>query len=117
MPVDTNDPRPSYVQIADGVREAIDSGELAVGAKLPSGRELAKQWGVSLMTLQKAIDHLRDEGRVYAQQGRGVFVASPDDQQPADDLSVLRTTVEQLQERLGVVERQLGIVAPQPLTE
>ena len=108
MPVDTNDPRPSYVQIADGVRQAIDSGELAAGAKLPSGRELAKQWGVSLMTLQKAIDHLRDEGRVYAQQGRGVFVASSENHSPVEDLATLSTAVKELQQRVDRLEERLA---------
>jgi GntR family transcriptional regulator len=61
MQVETNDPRPPYVQVADGLRHAIQSGELAAGTKLPSGRELASEWGVALMTLQKAIDQLRVE--------------------------------------------------------
>jgi GntR family transcriptional regulator len=107
MQVETNDPRPPYAQVADGLRRAIQSGELAAGTKLPSGRELARDWGVALMTLQKAIDQLRDEGLVYTQRGRGVFVASADNRPPIEDLSALREAVEKLSRRLDVVEERL----------
>jgi DNA-binding GntR family transcriptional regulator len=106
MTVDTNDPRPPYVQVADGLRAAIRSGDLAPGVRLASGRELASQWGVALMTLQKAIDLLRDEGLVYSQQGRGVFVAAGKEPS-ADELTALRETVENLERRLEVVEERL----------
>jgi DNA-binding GntR family transcriptional regulator len=107
MQVDANDPRPPYVQVADGIREAIRSGDLPAGTKLPSGRELAAQWGVALMTLQKAIDHLREEGLVYSQQGRGVFVASPEGERPVADLASLQRAVADLSRRLAVVEKHL----------
>jgi DNA-binding GntR family transcriptional regulator len=106
MTVDTNDPRPPYIQVADGLRSAIRSGDLAPGARLASGRELASQWGVALMTLQKAVDLLRDEGLVYSQQGRGVFVAAGKEP-PADELAALRATVENLERRLAAVEERL----------
>ncbi len=48
----TNDPRPPYLQVADDLREAIRSGQYEPGQRLPGGRELAKQYGVALMTLQ-----------------------------------------------------------------
>jgi GntR family transcriptional regulator len=108
MKVDTNDPRPPYTQVADGLRAAIRSGELAAGTKLPSGRDLSKEWGVALMTLQKAIDQLRDEGLVYSQQGRGVFVAADDGAVPIDNLAALRETVEDLGRRLAAVEKRLN---------
>lgn len=108
MKVETNDPRPPYVQVADGLRQAILSGELTAGTKLPSGRELAEQWGVALMTLQKAVDQLRAEGLVYSQQGRGVFVAAAGTLPPGDDLAELRRTVEDLRRRLETVEQRLG---------
>lgn len=107
MPVDINDPRPPYLQVADGLRASIEAGELAPGVKLPSGRDLANQWGVALMTLQKAVDLLREEGLVYSQQGRGVFVSSPDGPPPAADLATLQQTVAELNRRLAVVEEHL----------
>jgi DNA-binding GntR family transcriptional regulator len=107
MTVDSNDPRPPYVQVADGLRAAIKSGELPPGVKLPSGRELAHQWGVALMTLQKAVDLLREEGLVYSQQGRGVFVRPAGAQTHVDELAALRQAVEDMQRRLAAVEHRL----------
>src|SRR3954451_20937891 len=110
MQVKINDPRPSYVQIADGIRRAIQSGELAAGTKLPSGRDLTREWGVAVMTAQKAVDQLRAEGLVHSQQGRGVFVAaSPDSRPEGTDASGLGETVEDLRRRLAAVEQLLGM--------
>ena len=47
-----DDPRAPSVQIADDLRSRIEGGEFAPGAKLPSIRELASQYGVAPMTAQ-----------------------------------------------------------------
>ncbi|MDX3003238.1 GntR family transcriptional regulator [Kribbella solani] len=107
MQVETNDPRPPYAQVADALRDAIRSGELPAGTKLPAGRDLAKQWGIALMTARKALDQLRAEGLVFSQQGRGVFVAALDGHAPASDLTSLQRTVNDLARRLELVEEQL----------
>jgi DNA-binding GntR family transcriptional regulator len=75
--VDTSDPTPPYAQIARHLRQQITSGELRSGEKLPSGRELAKRFGVSTKTVASAIKMLRDAGLLTAQQGRGTFVRDP----------------------------------------
>ena len=113
MQVDNDDPRPPYAQVADGLRRAIETGELPAGTKLPSGRELAQQWGVALMTLQKAVDQLRSEGLVYSQQGRGVFVAATDHPRQLNALAV-QETLEDLRRRLEAVEQHLGLRDSRP---
>src|SRR6266516_3140945 len=114
MQVKNDDPRPPYAQVADGLRRAIETGELPAGTKLPSGRELAQQWGVALMTLQKAVDLLRSEGLVYSQQGRGGFVAARDDEpRQLNDLT-LQESVDDLRRRLEAVEQRLGIADRPP---
>jgi GntR family transcriptional regulator len=70
-------PLPPYVQIANHYRDAILSGELAPGAKLPSLTELAQTWGVAPNTAAKAIGHLQVEGAIYTSP-RGSFVADDD---------------------------------------
>jgi GntR family transcriptional regulator len=42
---------------------------------LPNERELAQQFGVSRMTLRRALKELVDDGLVYAVRGQGTFVA------------------------------------------
>jgi 5'-deoxynucleotidase YfbR-like HD superfamily hydrolase/biotin operon repressor len=72
--LDPDDPRKPYVQIAASIRAAILNGELAPGAQLPTGEELATYFGVSRMTISSAVRTLREEGFVRSQSGSGVFV-------------------------------------------
>ncbi|WP_017558821.1 GntR family transcriptional regulator [Nocardiopsis baichengensis] len=74
MSIDPEDPRPPFQQVASALRAAILTRKFEPGEKLPSGPELAKTYGVARMTIQQAIRLLRDEGLVFSQQGRGVFV-------------------------------------------
>jgi GntR family transcriptional regulator len=76
--VKADDPRPPYLQVAEDLRASIDAGEFQPGEKLPSGRDLSRRYSVALMTMQRAIALLRDEGLVASYQGRGVFVRSPE---------------------------------------
>jgi GntR family transcriptional regulator len=75
--LDRSDDRPPYRQIADHLRAAIDRGELTPGDRLPSEAELMRHYDVARMTARQAIQELRSEGRVVAEQGRGVFVRMP----------------------------------------
>src|SRR5271165_1540632 len=74
QPIDPADKRQPNVQIAASIRAAILTGELAAGAQLPAGHELAKFFGVSRMTVQTAIRTLREEGFVRTLAGSGVYV-------------------------------------------
>lgn len=73
----TGDPRPITRQIVDGVRRMIASGELPVGAALPSVRGLAQQLTVNPNTVAKAYSELTVEGWLDARAGLGLFVAQP----------------------------------------
>lgn len=74
MTLDPDDPRPPYVQIANALRAAILTKQLAPGEQLPSGNELAKRYSVARMTVQQALRVLRDDGLIVSRQGSGVFV-------------------------------------------
>jgi GntR family transcriptional regulator len=76
--VSEGDPRPSYVQVADDLRRSIEQGVYRLGQRLPSGRALARQYGVALNTAQRAVDLLKAEGVLVSHPPRGVFVESPD---------------------------------------
>jgi GntR family transcriptional regulator len=71
------DPRPITRQIADGIRRAIATGEITVGAQLPSVRGLAKQLTVNPNTIAKAYGELVNDGWLDSRQGLGLFVATP----------------------------------------
>jgi GntR family transcriptional regulator len=57
------------------VRERIRSQALMPGDRLPSEVELAREAGVSLITVRRALDELTRSGTVVRHQGRGTFVA------------------------------------------
>ena len=113
MAVTPNDPRPPYVQVADDLRDAITAGRYAPGERLPSNRDLAQKYGVALMTMQRALAALADDGHVALYKSRGTFVRSPDaDQQPrptldglTQEVRELRETVHALGERVAELER------------
>ena len=71
------DPRPINKQITDGIRRLIATGEIPVGAQLPSVRGLAKQLTVNPNTIAKAYGELSNEGWLDSRQGLGLFVAEP----------------------------------------
>lgn len=64
-----------YLQIADDLRTRIRSDYWSPGSMLPSRADLAHEYGVALMTVQKAIQPLLDEGLLIASHRRGTFVA------------------------------------------
>ncbi|MDA1050695.1 MAG: GntR family transcriptional regulator [Planctomycetota bacterium] len=67
--------RPIYRQIIDQVRQAVATGELAVGDALPSVRQLAEELVLNHNTVAKAYAELVREGVLDSRHGRGVFVA------------------------------------------
>ncbi|WP_071675385.1 aminotransferase-like domain-containing protein [Nioella nitratireducens] len=66
---------PKYRAVAESIREAIASGDLAVGAKLPPVRDLAWTLSITPGTVARAYTILTDDGVLEAAVGRGTFVA------------------------------------------
>ena len=87
--------KPIYEQIASQVRQAVMSGELREGDKLPSIRSLATQLRISAITTKRAYSDLEAQGYIHTVPGKGCFVAG-------DNLELLR------EERLRMVEASLA---------
>ena len=68
---------PRYHRIAESLRERIRGGEWAAGAPLPNQRRLARDFGVTLMTLRQALELLERDRMIRRQHGLGTFVAAP----------------------------------------
>jgi len=77
--IDRRNKTPFYVQLANLLREAIESGEFKRGDSLPPERELESSFMVSRNTVRQAITVLENEGHVHRIRGSGTFVtqASP----------------------------------------
>lgn len=65
---------PIYLQIQSLINQQIIAGKYALGAKLPSVRDLSVQLEVNINTIQKAINELVQEGVVVTKRGLGNFV-------------------------------------------
>lgn len=74
--VDPTSDRPVFRQIADLLRDDIQSGRLAEGARLPSERDLMDAYGAARGTVRQAVALLRTEGLIHTEHGRGGFVRS-----------------------------------------
>jgi GntR family transcriptional regulator, arabinose operon transcriptional repressor len=66
--------RPLYRAVADTLRRQLADGGLSPGAKLPTVRKLAARFGVSVVTVGKALRTLQREGQVTCIPAVGAFV-------------------------------------------
>ena len=66
--------KPIYVQLVDLFKIGILSGELALGSKLDSVRELAVDAKVNPNTMQKALSELEKFGLVRTERTSGRFI-------------------------------------------
>lgn len=67
---------PLYLQLQQLVRQAIHNRILVQDDVIPAERDLALEYGVSRITVRKAIDGLAQEGLVVRRRGAGTFVAA-----------------------------------------
>ena len=66
----------AYQALADSIAEAISSGELAPGDRLPPQRELADALGVNLGTVSRGYQLACQRGLTQGEVGRGTYVRS-----------------------------------------
>ena len=66
---------PLYLQVASVMRQRINSSRWVEGERISTLEELEQEFGVARVTIRQAIELLRVEGLLQAQQGRGTFVS------------------------------------------
>lgn len=74
--LDDRDPAPLYVKLQRALREAVHNKTLAPDDALPPERDLAEEFGISRITVRKALSGLVEEGLLSRRQGAGTFIAS-----------------------------------------
>lgn len=72
--VNKQSPLPRYVQARNYLEKLINEGGYESGDQLPSERELATQFQVSQMTMNRALQDMVRDGILYREVGRGTFV-------------------------------------------
>lgn len=68
---------PLYQAMADQVQKVIGKLRLPTGAQLPTEEQLARHFGVSMITVRGALRELQQRGLIERRQGRGTFVSAP----------------------------------------
>lgn len=69
---------PPYLRIAATIRHRIATGRLRPGERVPSTRQVVRDFGVAMATATRALAVLRDEGLVVTRPGSGTIVRAPD---------------------------------------
>jgi len=67
---------PMYQDLYNHIREDITRGILSTNQKLPSKRTLARNNGISTITVQNAYNQLLSEGYIYSVVKKGYYVAN-----------------------------------------
>jgi GntR family transcriptional regulator len=110
LPVDRASVLPLHAQLARRIREAVSGGELAVGERLPSVRDLADSAGVNVNTVRAVYARLESEGVVQREHGRGTFVADS-----AAGSGARPVTRRELHEQIAALEATLSRLPPPPV--
>ena len=102
----TIDPRsatPPFEQLRVQVRDAVATGALAAGAKLPTVRALAQELGLAVNTVARAYRELEADGVIETRGRNGTFVAQHGDPTERQAQDAARQFAERIR-RLGLAD-------------
>jgi len=68
---------PAYIQLGRILQEAVRRGALRPGQRIPSESELGRLFGLSRMTVRRALSLLVEGGLLESRRGSGTFVVNP----------------------------------------
>lgn len=92
-----------YSEIAQDIRSSIEDGALHPGDRLPTVVELCELYGVSKVTVRKAVELLAEQGLVSSRRGSGTFVKATPESRGMDDGRHTGDTL-----YLGKTDRSIG---------
>ena len=75
--VSRSNPIPLYAQVEQNMRQLIKTGQWSPGHRVPSEKDLEDMYGVSRITIRRALNDLAAEGKLVREPGRGTFVKEP----------------------------------------
>jgi len=104
---------PRYHQVYVTVRAWVQDGTYKAGAQIPTEPALGRVFGVSRITVRKAVDALVREGWLVRRQGRGTFARFPGGSRPVTiDLQSVMAQVSDLAALTAVRDRVVAEVDP-----
>jgi GntR family transcriptional regulator len=72
--------QPLYEQILDQIRSLVAKGEIGLGEKIPSVRELAQALKINPNTVMRAYQELERDGLTEKRRGQGTFITTSTEQ-------------------------------------
>lgn len=96
--IDNN--KPVYIQIVEQLKMKIISGDIELGSKLDSVRNLASEAMVNPNTMQKALAELERQGFVYSKRTSGRFVTDNNELIDIERKKIVKKNVKQSLETL-----------------
>jgi GntR family transcriptional regulator len=111
--INTKDPMPIYAQLESAIRLAIATGQLDLGDRLPTVRQLAVELRINANTVAKVYGELERAGVLETRRGVGTFVAVLQDKVTSDTQRTRHLTT--LGDRFLAEARTLGFTAREAL--
>jgi GntR family transcriptional regulator len=78
--------QPLYEQILEQMRSSVAKGEIKLGEKIPSVREMARELKVNPNTVMRAYQELERDGLTEKRRGQGTFITTSE-----KDIQAFRT--------------------------
>ena len=104
-------------QVADQLEHMIESGEYAVGSRIPTESALMAMFSVSRNTLREAIQSLTSAGVLIVRQGDGTYVRSNNRFNANMDREYARVSIQDIKETRNAMEQTIASLAAQRRTE
>jgi GntR family transcriptional regulator len=102
---------PLYAQIKEMLQREIEA-DMKPGDALPPEPELEKRFGVSRITIRRALDELEVDGLIVRQQGRGTFVREPRITQELTQLMSWTVAMRQMGYEPQTISCEIDLVEP-----
>ena len=104
--------KPIYQQIYEQITFQILNGELEGGFCLPSIRSLAREIGVSIITIKTAYENLEQDGYIHAVQGKGFYTNNNDELKDKREALIRQKLVEDFRfyKSMGLSEEELCVI-------
>ena len=103
---------PLYAQMMERIRMDIERGVYPVGDRIPPEHELEKRYGVSRVTVRRALQELTAAGLLERKQGKGTFVAQPKSQMEERGVTGFHDACREMGLRPGVGEVSIREIRP-----
>ncbi|MEG1314911.1 MAG: GntR family transcriptional regulator [Anaerovoracaceae bacterium] len=111
MNKELNENLPIYTQIMMKISQAVVSGEMKPGERVPSVRDLAELFGVNPNTMQRALSELERDGLLASERTTGRYVTHDTNLIEITRIKLAKETVENFQsemEALGFTTKEIA---------